>query len=127
MDMSDDRFIKICGISSILAVGAYIGTAVLSIVANLTKPETVSDTYNYLENWLEVKGIMSAYGWFGLFGSLFTIPAVLGYYQYLKKEKPMQWIPVAIIFHGVLLLTLAYIIPLIISNIIVPLAVGEQF
>ncbi len=118
--MTDKKFIRICGISSIIAAVSYIGTVIFMIIADLTKPEELADVGQYLLDWSNVRHIMSAYGWFGILGSLFTIPAILGYYQLLKKEGPMQWIPAAIIYHGVVLLTLAYIIPLIISNQITP-------
>ncbi|MBN1328287.1 MAG: DUF4386 family protein [Candidatus Heimdallarchaeota archaeon] len=118
--MSEDRFIKLCGLSSIIAAVCYIGTAVFSIAAGLTKPENITDADVYLDGFYNVRNLMGTYGWFGIFGSIFTIPAILGYYQYLKKESPMQWIPAAIIYHGVILLTLGYIIPLIIGNSLAP-------
>lgn len=124
--MTENRFIKLAGLSSILAAVAYVGTAIFSIIAGLTKPESIADAGTYLEAFFDVKNLMGTYGWFGIFGSLFTIPAILGYYQYLKKESPMQWIPAAIIYHGVLLLTLGYIIPLIIGNSIAPNYIAES-
>jgi hypothetical protein len=119
--MSNNKFLKICGVSSILSVASYIGTIIFSLIANLGKPESIDFVSQHLENWFNVNTLMSAYGWFGIFGSLFTLPAILGYYKYLEKEKEMQWIPAVIIFHGVLLLTLAYIIPIVISHGIAPI------
>ena len=118
--MKRDNFVLICGLSSIIAAFCYIGTVIFSLVAGLGKPEDFTAMSQYLEDWLAVKTLMSAYGWFGILGSLFTLPAILGYYQILRKEGPMQWIPAAIIFHGVVLLTLAYIIPLVISYDLAP-------
>lgn len=118
--MSNNKFLKICGASSIIAVVSYIGTVIFSLVANVGKPETISDMSQHLTNWLSANNLMAAYGWFGILGSLFTLPAIIGYYKYLEKEKEMQWIPVVIIFHGVVLLTIAYIIPLVISLGIAP-------
>ena len=123
--MSNNKFLKICGASSILAVASYIGTVIFSLVANLGKPESIDLVGQHLQNWFNVNGLMSAYGWFGIFGSLFTLPAILGYYKYVEKEKEMQWIPAVIIFHGVLLLTLAYIIPIVISHGIAPIYAVE--
>ncbi|HUT80262.1 MAG TPA: hypothetical protein VMZ29_03590 [Candidatus Bathyarchaeia archaeon] len=114
--MIENKFIKLCGLSSIIAALCYIGTAIFSIIAGLTKPESIVDAGTYLVGFFDVKNLMATYGWFGIFGSIFTIPAILGFYQYLKKESPMQWIPAALIYHGVILLTLGYIIPLIIGN-----------
>lgn len=118
--MSNNKFLKICGASSILAVLSYIGTVIFSLIASLGKPENLATMSDHLTNWNNARGFMSAYGWFGILGSLFTLPAIIGYYKYLEKEKEMQWIPAVIIFHGVLLLTIAYIIPLLISHGIVP-------
>ncbi|MHA1126725.1 MAG: hypothetical protein ACTSO7_06100 [Candidatus Heimdallarchaeota archaeon] len=118
--MSNNKFLKICGVSSILSVASYVGTMIFTLVANIGKPESIDVVGQHLVNWYNVNGLMSAYGWFGILGSLFTLPAIIGYYKYLEKEKEMQWIPAVIIFHGVLLLTLAYIIPLVISQGIAP-------
>jgi len=124
--MSNNKFLKICGASSILAVVSYIGTVIFSLIANLGKPESLELMSQHLTNWNNARLLMSAYGWFGILGSLFTLPAIIGYYKYLEKEKEMQWIPAVIIFHGVLLLTLAYIIPLLISHGIVPQYMAES-
>ena len=118
--MKRDSFVFICGLCSIIAAICYIGTVIFSLVAGLGKPEDFTAMNQYLEDWFTVKTLMSLYGWFGILGSLFTLPAILGYYQILRKEGPMQWIPAAIIFHGVVLLTLAYIIPLVISYDLAP-------
>lgn len=118
--MTNDKFIKICGISSIIAAVSYIGTVIFILIAGISKPESLATMDQYILDWNAVRGLMSAYGWFGILGSLFTIPAILGYYQLLRKEGSMQWIPAAIIYHGVVLLTLAYVIPLVISHFIAP-------
>jgi len=118
--MSNNKFLKICGASSLIAVVSYIGTVIFSLVANVGKPESISVMSQHLTNWFANNSLMSAYGWFGILGSLFTLPAIIGYYKYLEKEKEMQWIPAVIIFHGVVLLTIAYIIPLVISLGIAP-------
>ena len=118
--MTNDKFIKICGISSIIAAVSYIGTVIFILIAGISKPESLATMDQYILDWNAVKGLMSVYGWFGILGSLFTIPAILGYYQLLRKEGPMQWIPAAIIYHGVVLLTLAYVNPLVISHFIAP-------
>ncbi|MFW9923382.1 MAG: hypothetical protein ACFFDW_08885 [Candidatus Thorarchaeota archaeon] len=118
--MNSDNFIKICGLSSIIAAVCYIGTVIFSITAGLTKPDDLAAMSGYLTDYYNARYLMTAYGWFGILGSLFTIPAILGYYQYLRKEGPKQWIPAAIIYHGVVLLTLAYIIPLVLSYYIAP-------
>ncbi|MBK5113651.1 MAG: hypothetical protein KGD59_04645 [Candidatus Heimdallarchaeota archaeon] len=124
--MMNDKFIKICGISSIIATLSYIGTVIFILIAGIGKPESLATMDQYLLDWSAVSGLMSVYGWFGILGSLFTIPAILGYYQLLRKEGPMQWIPAAIIYHGVVLLTLAYIIPLVISHFIAPTYLAES-
>ncbi|NHJ05827.1 MAG: hypothetical protein EAX90_13455 [Candidatus Heimdallarchaeota archaeon] len=124
--MLKDNFVRICGICSIIAAFCYIGTVIFSLIAGLGKPENFEAMNQYLQDWFNVKTLMSAYGWFGILGSLFTLPAILGYYQILRKEGPMQWIPAVIIFHGVLLLTLAYIIPIIISYDLAPRFVSES-
>ncbi len=124
--MTNDKFIKICGISSIIAAASYIGTVIFILIAGISKPESLATMDQYILDWNAVKGLMSVYGWFGILGSLFTIPAILGYYQLLRKEGPMQWIPAAIIYHGVVLLTLAYVIPLVISHFIAPAYIAES-
>ncbi len=122
--MTNNKFIKICGISSIIAAASYIGSVIFILIAGIGKPESLATMDQYINDWFTVKGLMSTYGWFGILGSLFTIPAILGYYQILRKEGPIQWIPAAIIYHGVVLLTLAYIIPLVISHFIAPVYVS---
>ncbi|NHJ33109.1 MAG: hypothetical protein FK732_09610 [Asgard group archaeon] len=124
--MTNEIFIKICGISSIIAAVSYIGTVIFILTAGIGKPESLATMDQYIVDWHAVRGLMSVYGWFGILGSLFTIPAILGYYQTLRKEGPMQWIPAAIIYHGVVLLTLAYIIPLVISHFITPAYIAES-
>ena len=124
--MTNDKFIKICGISSIIAAASYLGTVIFILIAGISKPESLATMDQYILDWNAVRGLMSVYGWFGILGSLFTIPAILGYYQLLRKEGPMQWIPAAIIYHGVVLLTLAYVIPLVISHFIAPAYIAES-
>jgi len=124
--MSNNKFLKICGASSILSAVSYIGTVIFSLVANIGKPESIDVVGQHLVNWFDANMLMGAYGWFGILGSLFTLPAIIGYYKYLEEEKEMQWIPVVIIFHGVLLLTLAYTIPLVITQGIAPSYVAGE-
>ena len=123
--MSENSFLKFCGISSILGAIAYIGTVVFSMVAGVSTPEDLAGMSTFLQNWYDNKILMSAYGWCGILGSLFTLPLIVGMYQVLRKQSPWQWVPVAIIFHGVFLLTIAYIIPLVISFSLAPNYVAE--
>ena len=123
--MSDKNFLKFCGASSILGVAAYIGTVVFSMIAAPAKPENLTGMSAFLENWFDARILMSAYGWCGILGSLFTLPLIVGMYQVLRKQAPWQWAPIAVIFHGVLLLTIAYIIPLVISFNLAPRFVTE--
>ncbi|NHJ47561.1 MAG: hypothetical protein FK733_07225 [Asgard group archaeon] len=124
--MTNSRFLKVCGIGSLLAVLSYIGTVIFSSIAGLSRPDDLDGFATFLTNWDNAKHIMSAYGWAGILGSLFTVPLILGYYQLLRKQGPLHWIPVVIIFHGVFLLTLAYIVPLIISHTLAPMYLLES-
>ena len=71
---------------------------------------------------------MTADGWFGLLGTVFTIPATLGYYQFLKNKEEehdeknkLLWLPVVIMFVGLAFLCEAYMITLAVSYKIAPL------
>ena len=77
--MSNNKFLKICGASSILSATSYIGTMIFTLVAGIGKPEGINLIGQHLVNWFNVNTLMSAYGWFGILGSLFTLPAILGY------------------------------------------------
>jgi hypothetical protein len=122
--MNKNQFFVICGISSILAVISYLGTVIFSLIVAL--PETLIETMaDYLSIWSDNKNLMAIYGWFGILGSLFTLPAIVGYYMYLQEEeRNSQLLPLVIIFHGVVLLTIAYCIPVVISLFIVPEYLG---
>ncbi len=123
--MSEKNFVKLCGVSSIISAFAYIGTVIFSSVAGVVNPENLTGMAAFLQNWYDARVLMSAYGWFGILGSLFTLPLIVGMYQVLRKQAPWQWAPIAIIFHGVLLLTIAYTIPLVISFNLAPRFVTE--
>ena len=49
--MTDSKFLKICGIGSILAVVAYVGTVIFSMVAGLTKPGDLAGYGAYITDW----------------------------------------------------------------------------
>lgn len=40
--MTNDKFIKICGISSIIAAVSYIGTVIFILIAGISKPESLA-------------------------------------------------------------------------------------
>ena len=66
---------------------SYIGTVVFSLVASLGKPANLAAMSEHLTNWNNARLLMSAYGWFGILGSLFTLQLSLVITSILKRKR----------------------------------------